>query len=123
MPKRPQFAQQINDGLTRQARLGLLTVTDLDAFLAAPSKAECWHQWGTMGQLGVQAKRDVVRQMLQRKTGDWTECEIADWVAYYDAQWGLVPTGADRRRSAGRRQVRLRRRRFGQAACKHRGRR
>ncbi|HEU4322693.1 MAG TPA: hypothetical protein VFS21_06050 [Roseiflexaceae bacterium] len=123
MPHRPQFAQSINDALVCEARLILLTVTDLDAFLAAPSKAECWRQWGALGQLGMQAKRDVVRQMLQFTTGSWSESEIAHWVAHYDEKWGLVPTGGDRRRSAGRRQVRLRRRRFGQAVCKHRGRR
>lgn len=33
--------------------------------------------------------------MLVRKYGDWTEAEVCDWIARYDAKWGSEPTTLD----------------------------
>jgi hypothetical protein len=57
---------------------------DLDAFLACDGaeRARRWRAWYTAAD-----RADLVRQMLTRRDGTWTDGEIVRWVAHYDAKY------------------------------------
>lgn len=81
-------ADRINAALTDEARATLRTVISLDGFLAlkGETRAARWRQ------LDHGSKFQLVAQAIARQTGrDWTDAEVAEGIALYDAKYSAGP--------------------------------
>lgn len=81
-------ADRINQALTDEARATLRTVISLDGFLAlkGETRAARWRQ------LDHGSKFQLVAQAIVKQTGrDWTDAEVAEGIALYDAKYSAGP--------------------------------
>lgn len=77
-------ADRINQHLTDEARDGLHTRIDLDAFLSlkGAARAARWQQWDRT------AKADAIIQQLARLGYDWNQALVDEWITAYDLKYG-----------------------------------